>query len=224
LRTPLNAIIGFSTLMRDEARGPMPPDYREYSGLIVESGEHLLDVINSVLDIAKADSKRMKLNRNEVEVEPIVRFSSGLVAQMAHKAGITYEVEVKGDLPRLYADVAKLRQVLINLLSNAIKFTPPGGKVKLKVEPDQNGGIAFLVQDTGIGIAPENIEIALTPFGQIDAVLARKYDGVGLGLPLSKTLVELHGGTLEISSTLGEGTTVTVRLPGTGFTEIKFHS
>jgi signal transduction histidine kinase len=222
LRTPLNAIIGFSTLMREGTRGPLPPDYQEYPGIIVESGEHLLGIINSVLDIAKTDSEGMVLDRHEVDVEPIVRFSSSLATQMAHKAGIAYEVEIKDRLPRLYADAAKLRQVLINLLSNAIKFTPPGGKVQLKVEVEQHGGVAFLIQDTGIGIEPANIEIALTPFGQVDGTLSRKYDGVGLGLPLSKKLVELHGGTLDIFSTPGRGTTVAVRLPRTGFSEIEF--
>jgi signal transduction histidine kinase len=222
LRTPLNAIIGFSTLMRDHLHGSLAPEYHEYSGIIMESGEHLLSIINSVLDIAKAESNRLVLDRQEVEVEPIVRFSSGMFAEIAEKAGVSYEVELDTNLPRLYADAAKLRQVLINLLSNAIKFTPTGGKVRLKVESDQDGGIAFLVQDTGIGIKPEHIKIALTPFGQVDTKLARKFDGVGLGLPLSKKLVELHGGTLNIASKPGKGTTIAVRLPRTGFTEIEF--
>ncbi len=217
LRTPLNAIIGFSSLMRDGLHGPLPGKYQAYPGLIVESGEHLLDIINSVLDIAKAESDKLVLDRREVEVEPIVRFSSDLAVQMAAKAQVQYAVEMASDLPRLYADAPKLRQVLLNLLSNAIKFTPSGGRVTLKVQPGDLGGIAFLVQDTGIGMDAQNIEIALTPFGQVDAKLARKYGGVGLGLPLSKKLVELHGGTLEIESTLGAGTTVAVRLPETGF-------
>ncbi|MBV8535028.1 MAG: hybrid sensor histidine kinase/response regulator [Alphaproteobacteria bacterium] len=220
LRTPLNAIIGFSTLMRDSTLGPIPAKYQTYPGLIVESGEHLLDIINSVLDIAKAESDKLVLDRHEVEVEPIVRFSSDLAVQMAAKAQVQYAVEVADDLPRLYADAPKLRQVLLNLLSNAIKFTPSGGRVTLKVLPDDLGGIAFLVQDTGIGMDAQNIEIALKPFGQVDAKLARKYGGVGLGLPLSKKLVELHGGTLEIDSAPGAGTTVSVRLPETGFAEI----
>jgi signal transduction histidine kinase len=224
LRTPLNAIIGFSTLMHEATHGPLPRKYQAYPGMIVESGEHLLDIINSVLDIAKAETDKLVLDRHEVEVEPIVRFSSSLVQQMAQKAEVSYEVEMAADLPRLYADAPKLRQVLLNLLSNAIKFTPAGGQVKLTVVPDQLGGIMFLVQDTGIGMDSSNIEVALTPFGQVDGKLARKYGGVGLGLPLSKKLVELHGGTLEIDSTLGEGTTVAVRLPETGFTEIEFRS
>ncbi|HTY70045.1 MAG TPA: hybrid sensor histidine kinase/response regulator [Alphaproteobacteria bacterium] len=217
LRTPLNAIIGFSSLMREGLHGPLPEKYQAYPGLIVESGEHLLDIINSVLDIAKAESDKLVLDRREVEVEPIVRFSSDLAVQMAAKAQVQYAVEMARDLPRLYADAPKLRQVLLNLLSNAIKFTPSGGRVTLKVQPGDLGGIAFLVRDTGIGMDAQNIEIALTPFGQVDAKLARKYGGVGLGLPLSKKLVELHGGTLEIESVPGAGTTVAVRIPETGF-------
>src|SRR5579883_1529688 len=147
LRTPLNAIIGFSSLMRDGLHGPLPGKYQAYPGLIVESGEHLLDIINSVLDIAKAESDKLVLDRREVEVEPIVRFSSDLAVQMAAKAQVQYAVEMASDLPRLYADAPKLRQVLLNLLSNAIKFTPSGGRVTLKVQPGDLGGIAFLVQD-----------------------------------------------------------------------------
>ncbi len=224
LRTPLNAIIGFSTLMRDETLGEVPQVYRDYPGLIVESGEHLLGIINSVLDIAKTESNKMVLDRHEVEIEPIVRFSSDQVQQMANKAHVAYDVEINDNLPRLYADAPKLRQVLINLLSNAVKFTPSGGSVTLKVERDQHNGISFRVQDTGIGMEPENIKIALTPFGQVEAQFSRKYQGVGLGLPLSKKLVELHGGTLDISSVPGSGTIVTVRLPGTGHEEIAVNS
>ena len=222
LRTPLNAIIGFSSLMRDETLGPMTRIYRDYPGLIVESGEHLLDIINSVLEIARTEADQMALNRREVEIEPLVRFSVGQVAQMAARGGVACDVELAPALPRLYADPAKLRQVLINLLSNGVKFTPSGGRVALKVMPDRHAGVVFVVQDTGIGIKPENIDLALTPFGQVDTRLSREFEGVGLGLPLSKRLVELHGGTLEIASAPGEGTTVTVRLPGTGFTEIEF--
>jgi signal transduction histidine kinase len=220
LRTPLNAIIGFSGLMRDQSLGPMTETYRDYPGLIVESGEHLLGIINSVLEIAKAEANQIALSRREVDIEPLVRFSMGQVSQMAARGGVSCAVELAPTLPRLYADPAKLRQVLINLLSNAVKFTPSGGSVSLTVMPDHQAGLVFVVQDTGIGIEPENLELVLTPFGQVDTGLSRDHDGVGLGLPLSQRLVELHGGTLEIASVPNQGTTVTVRLPGTGFTEI----
>jgi signal transduction histidine kinase len=223
LRTPLNAIIGFSSLMRDETLGPMPPSYRDYPGLVIESGEHLLAIINTVLEIARAETSEVALERSAVDVAAVVRFSARQVDEMARKGDIALSVELAPELPPLYANTAQLRQVLINLLSNGIKFTPAGGRVALTVTPDRDGGVAFVVQDTGIGIKPEDLALALTPFGQIGAGLARQHDGVGLGLPLSKRLVELHGGTLEIDSTPGQGTAVTVRLPRTGHTEIEFN-
>jgi two-component system, sensor histidine kinase len=222
LRTPLNAIIGFSTLMRDGVHGAFPSEYQPYPAMILESGEHLLDIINSVLDIAQAESNRLVLDRHEVDVEPIVGFSSNLIAPVAQKAQVDYVVELPEQLPKVYADAAKLRQVLINLLSNAVKFTPAGGKVTLAVEPDPAGGVTFRVRDTGIGMGRADIEVALTPFGQVDMRLTRKYEGIGLGLPLSKKLVELHGGTLAIDSIPGRGTTVSVHLPRSGFLEIDF--
>jgi signal transduction histidine kinase len=220
LRTPLNAIIGFSSLMRDETLGAMPPPYRDYPGLVVESGEHLLGIVNTVLEIARAESSEVALERAEVDVAGVVRFSARQVDEMARKGDIALHVELASELPPLHANAANLRQVLINLLSNGIKFTPSGGRVTLSVVPDQFGGVAFRVEDTGIGMKADDIAVALAPFGQVGGGLARQHDGVGLGLPLSKRLVELHGGTLEIESTPGQGTLVTVRLPRTGHTEI----
>jgi signal transduction histidine kinase len=220
LRTPLNAIIGFSSLMRDELLGPMPRAYRDYPDLVVESGEHLLAIVNSVLEIARAEASEVPLERAEVDVPAVARFSARQVDEMARKGEVALSVDLASDLPRLYANAANLRQVLINLLSNGIKFTPPGGRVALRVVPDRLGGVAFVVQDTGIGIRPEDIARALAPFGQIDSGVARRHEGVGLGLPLSKRLVELHGGTLDIESAPGKGTTVTVRLPRTGHSEL----
>jgi len=221
LRTPLNAIIGFSSMMRDETLGPMPAVYRDYPNLVAESGEHLLGIINTVLEISRAEISEVALERGEIDIAGVVRFSIDQVKAMARRADVALSVELAPGLPGLHADGAKLRQVLINLVSNGIKFTRAGGRVMLQVEPDRHGGIAFVIQDTGIGIRPEDIALALTPFGQIDAGLARQHDGVGLGLPLSKRLVELHGGTLEIASVPGQGTTVTVRLPRTGHSEIE---
>jgi signal transduction histidine kinase len=221
LRTPLNAIIGFSSMMRDEILGPMPAVYRDYPNLVAESGEHLLGIINTVLEISRAEISEAALERGEIDIAGVVRFSIDQVKAMARRADVALSVELAPGLPRLHADGAKLRQVLINLVSNGIKFTRAGGRVVLQVAPDRHGGIAFVIQDTGIGIRPEDIALALTPFGQIDAGQARQHDGVGLGLPLSKRLVELHGGTLEIASVLGQGTTVTVRLPRTGHGEIE---
>lgn len=213
LRTPLNAIIGFSTLMRDGIRGPLPQNYASYAGIIVESGEHLLGVINNVLDLAKAEENDLRISPAIVDVGEIVSYVSRMLQELARKANVAVAVELSRQLPVLRADSEKLRQILINLMSNSIKFTPSGGRVTLRVGPDGDGVIAFRVEDTGIGIASDQFGSVLMPFGQADTRLERKYDGMGLGLPISKKLVELHGGTLEIESAPGAGTVVTARLP-----------
>ena len=137
-----------------------------------------------------------------------------VVQEMARKAEVECEWEIAPELPAITGDPAKVTQILVNLLSNAIKFTPPGGKVSLSIEQCRSRrGVIFRIADTGIGMTPEQMPIALAPFGQVDSGLNRKYDGVGLGLPLTKRLIELHGGTIEIASKPGQGTTVTVYMP-----------
>jgi len=213
LRTPLNAIIGFSQIMHRRIYGPLADKYADYARIIADSGLHLLAIINDILDITKAETDRLVLAEEEVEIAGIVSLSTRIIQEMAELSGIDYRVEMRDDLPAIYADAAKLRQILINLLSNAVKFTPSGGRVRLTVGRESEGGLAFRVEDTGIGIAPDKIPLVLTPFGQLDSHLTRKHGGVGLGLPLTKRLIELHGGTMEIASTLGAGTTVTARFP-----------
>jgi signal transduction histidine kinase len=213
LRTPLNAIIGFSTIMRDGMFGPLSTKYAEYATAIADSGTHLLAVINGVLDIARAEANRLVLVEEEVEIARAVAFSVGTIEEMARRAQIDCHSDIPDDLPRFLGDAAKLRQILINLLSNAVKFTPAGGEVRVTVERDSEDGLAFRVTDNGIGMAPDKLPIALAPFGQIESGLNRKYDGVGLGLPLAKRLVELHGGTMVIASELGKGTAVTAHFP-----------
>jgi signal transduction histidine kinase len=213
LRTPLNAIIGFSGMMSDRMFGPLHEKYAEYAGLIGDSGRHLLAIITDILDVAKADANRLVLNEDAIEIGRITDLSLTIVQEMAKKAEVAYSCELDAGLPRLTADPAKLTQILVNLLSNAIKFTPRGGKVRLKIERRLAGGIAFRVEDTGIGMSAEQIPIALEPFGQVDSGLARKYNGVGLGLPLTKRLVEMHGGTIEIASRPGQGTKVSFVIP-----------
>jgi signal transduction histidine kinase len=166
-----------------------------------------------VLDLAKAESNRLVLTAEEVDFVQLVTLCNSMLDPQIRASRVDYRVEVDDGLPSIYADAAKLRQILINLLSNAFKFTPPGGKVTLAVTGDRATGLVIRVEDTGIGIAPDEMPIVLTPFGQVDSGLARKYQGVGLGLPLTKSLVELHGGTMEIESDPGLGTVVTVRLP-----------
>jgi signal transduction histidine kinase len=213
LRTPLNAVIGFSTVMQQQVFGPMPDKYLEYSKVIEESGTHLLTVINSILDLAKADASRLTLNEQEVEIADVVAFCEKIIRAMAQKADVAFVSDIDEALPRVFADPTKLQQILINLLSNAVKFTPPSGTVTLTIGLDASGDLMFRIEDTGIGIPADKIELALTPFGQVDTRLSRKYDGVGLGLPLTKILVELHGGRLDIDSEVEAGTVVTVRIP-----------
>jgi signal transduction histidine kinase len=213
LRTPLNAIIGFSSMMRDQLAGPLGTQYLEYTKIIVESGTHLLAIINDILDVARAETGRLKLSEEEVDIADIVSLSAGMIRTLAEKAEVECSFEVADDLPLFWGDPTKMRQILINLLTNAIKFTPAGGEVRLTAKQEQNGAINFLIKDTGIGIPADKMAIALAPFGQVDSSLARRYDGVGLGLPLTKRLLELHDGTLEIISEPGRGTEVTALLP-----------
>ncbi|MBV8888334.1 MAG: PAS-domain containing protein [Alphaproteobacteria bacterium] len=214
LRTPLNAIIGFTEIMREEIFGPVGSrQYRDYLGDILDSARHLLDVINDILDIAKAEAGKLELDEEEVEITTVIRAATRLVQDRAHRTELTIAINAPAGLPQLYADERKLKQILLNLLTNAIKFTPPGGHIEVGARIDEGGDFLLQVADTGIGIAPEDVATALTPFGQVDGSLNRKYEGTGLGLPLCRAMVELHGGILSIASQVDEGTTVTMRLP-----------
>ncbi|MBU6506509.1 MAG: hybrid sensor histidine kinase/response regulator [Alphaproteobacteria bacterium] len=213
LRTPLNAIIGFSEIMRDGKFGPLSVKYMEYATAIADSGNHLLTVINNILDMSRAEANRLVLLEEEIEIARAVAFSVGTIEEMARHAEIDCHSEIPEDLPRFFGDAAKLRQILINLLANAVKFTPSGGKVSVAVEQGPDGGMVFHVRDTGIGIPPEKLPLALAPFGQVDSGFTRQHSGTGLGLPLTKRLIELHGGTMQIDSKPGKGTTVTAQFP-----------
>jgi PAS domain S-box-containing protein len=214
LRTPLNAIIGFSEIMREEIFGPLgSPQYREYIGDVLDSAHHLLEVINDILDIAKAEAGKLDLIEDDVEIAQVTQSAMRLVQERAQRGGITIRKNLPAELPLLRADERKLKQVLLNLLTNAVKFTPPGGTIEIGGQIAEDGDFLMTVRDTGIGIAAENIETALAPFGQVDAKLNRKYEGTGLGLPLSNAMIHLHQGTLSIESEVGHGTTVTIRLP-----------
>jgi signal transduction histidine kinase len=213
LRTPLNAIIGFSELMRDAKFGPLSAKYVEYATAIANSGNHLLTIISDILDMARAEANRLVLVEEEVEIARAVAFSVGTIEEMARHAQIECHSEIPDDLPHFFGDAAKLRQILINLLSNAVKFTPSGGKVSVAVEQGPDGRMAFRIRDSGIGILPDELPLALAPFGQVESGHNRRYPGTGLGLPLTKRLIELHGGTMEIESQPGKGTTVTAQFP-----------
>jgi signal transduction histidine kinase len=213
LRTPLTAIIGFSEIIANQSFGPIgQPKYREFADDILHSGRHLLDVINDVLDIAKLQSGMTELRLQPVPSRNIVDAAARIVRKKAEQAGISLELLIPRDLPMIQADPLRLRQVLLNLLSNAIKFTPAGGKVSVAAEQCATG-LAITVRDTGIGMAQEDIPRALQPFVQVDNSLARRHGGTGLGLPLSKLFVDLHGGEFRIDSAPGKGTSVTIVLP-----------
>ena len=214
LRTPLNAIIGFSEIIKEEVLGPVGSvKYREYSSDIHESGQHLLSLINDILDLSKIESGTDELQEDMIEIPEIVRSALMLVGERAEQGGIKLELDLPDQLPALRADERKLKQILVNLLSNAIKFTDAGGAVTLRAWCRMDSGYVFQIADTGIGIAPEDIPKALSHFGQVDGDLNRQYEGTGLGLPLTKALVEQHGGVLDLQSEVGVGTTVTVRFP-----------
>lgn len=218
LRTPLNAIIGFSELMTSELLGPLgAPAYRDYASDILTSGRHLLDIVNDILDISKIEAGTMALNCDDVGIVELVSSCRRAVMTRALKGGLSVKLDIPEDL-EVVADPVFLKRILLNLLTNAVKFTPSGGGVIVHgrlIEGDKpdHGIVEIAVSDTGIGMTPEEIGIALVPFRQVDGSLSRKHEGTGLGLPLAKSLTELHGGTLTVDSQPGYGTTVRVRLP-----------
>ncbi|MGH6890436.1 MAG: MHYT domain-containing protein [Rhizomicrobium sp.] len=213
LRTPLNAVIGFSEMLQIEAFGPLGHErYHGYADDIHASGAHLLGLINDVLDIARIDSGQVDLDETNFAVLDLVDGAVRMILPHAAKAQVRLDYRVAPGLPELVADRRRLRQVLINLVSNAIKFTPAGGHILVMAEPDESG-LRITVQDNGIGIAAQDIPKAFERFGQVDGSFARKYDGVGLGLPLARDLVELHGGRLTLESVPGAGTMATIILP-----------
>ena len=214
LRTPLNAIIGFSEMLTGEVLGRL--GHRSYVGYardIQQSGLHLLQIINDILDLSKVEAGQLRLREEIVDVRQAIESSLQIVAERALSAGLVLTKSIDRDLPLLRADKKMIKQILLNLLSNAIKFTPSGGRVKVIARSEPRGALALAVEDTGIGIASSDLPKAMMPFGQVDSALSRKFPGTGLGLPLTKSFVELHGGSLEIRSAPDVGTSVIIRLP-----------
>ncbi|MCK6452776.1 MAG: ATP-binding protein [Alphaproteobacteria bacterium] len=213
LRTPLNAVIGFSDLLATETFGSLNQRQRDYLADIRRAGAHLLELVNDVLDVTRLDAKAMVLEDDETDLATVVSDAAALVAVRAQEAEVRLQVDCPPDTHIVRIDPRRVRQILLNLLSNAIKFTPPGGAVRVAALATAEGALALSVSDTGIGIAAADIPVALALFGQVDSSLARKYDGTGLGLPLSKRLIEAHGGALTLTSEVGVGTCVTVTFP-----------
>ncbi|HEY9079358.1 PAS domain-containing sensor histidine kinase [Magnetovibrio sp.] len=214
LRTPLNAIIGFSETMKHSVFGPMGnPQYEEYAAFIHSSGTHLLHLINDILDVSAVEAGKLTLREEEVSLADICEAALHIIRPKAREAYITLTGIEDTTLPLLMADPLRLKQIFINLLSNAIKFTPERGTVTCSASLDEENNMLITFADTGIGMDGPSLNKALEKFGQVDSSLSRKHEGTGLGLPLTKGLVELHGGVMEIFSEPDKGTTVTIRFP-----------
>ena len=213
LRTPLNAIIGFSDLMKSEMLGPIGNDtYRGYISDIHFSGSHLLEVINDILDVVRHESGKMELKEEKIAIGEIIADALRLIAPQARDGQVNLSWRRSSTpLPALFCDRVRVRQMLLNILSNAVKFTEPGGNIEIKTEVTR--GLELIVKDNGIGIEPDDLARILMPFGQVASVYTRNHQGTGLGLTLTKSLIERHGGQLSIYSLPGLGTTVRLSFP-----------
>lgn len=214
LRSPLNAIIGFAEVMKEQMFGPVKPKrYHEYVTDIHSSGVHLLAVINDILDLSKSASGKLDLSETVVSLRTVIDASLRLVRERARDGSVALHNEAPPDLPDVRADQRRIMQILINLLTNAVDFTPAGGTVRVGGAVEKSGQVALWVADTGAGIAQSDIPGVLEAYGQGDAAQNRRGTGTGLGLPIAKSMIEQHGGTLTIESKVGEGTTITLRFP-----------
>jgi signal transduction histidine kinase len=214
LRTPLNAIIGFSEILEKEMFGPLGvPTYADYARDIRQSGEHLLAVVNDILDLSRIEAGRMELSDLEVELGELISACLRMVSVRAEEREVAISTDLRCLPLSMRCDMRSIKQALLNLLINAIKFNKRGGTITIRADVAADGWLELAVSDTGIGMDPADIPSALTPFVQVSSSLSRSYEGTGLGLPLAKSLVELHGGKLLLNSALDVGTTVTLRLP-----------
>ncbi|MBT4934065.1 MAG: PAS domain S-box protein [Rhodospirillaceae bacterium] len=214
LRTPLNAIIGFSRTIKEEIFGPLNNDkYQEYLNDIHNSGQHLLGLIDDILDASAIEARALELQEESVNIVAIIESTIRLIELRAKEGLVTIKFSFDPEIPLIYVDSRRTTQIMLNLLSNAIKFTPEGGEVSVHLRLNDDGSVAISVSDTGAGMNDREMEIALSRFGQVDSGLDRMHEGTGLGLPLTKGLMELHGGTLEIESEKGKGTLITATFP-----------
>jgi signal transduction histidine kinase len=221
LRTPLNAIIGFAEMMQRSSFGPLGHKrYEEYIGDIHTSGRHLLEMVNDILDLTKAEAGKLDLIEEPVDIAEIADAACRMVAPQARARGIIVNNRIARALPMLYGDERRFTQIMLNFVSNAVKFSNDGGRVELDAFIDLDGSFAIMVRDNGIGIAESDIPRVLKIFQQADNGNTRRYGGTGLGLPLAKKLIELHGGNLILESSLGAGTRVVARFPASRVVEV----
>lgn len=214
LRTPLNTIIGFSKILSEHDRRRLPDDeIVEYAQLINDSADHLLSVINDILDISKIQSGKYTIDAQETSISDIIKYCQTSFQKQAFDSGVELAVAMVSPIPPVRGDSAKLRQAISNIVSNAIKFTPNGGKVLIEASGTTDGGVVVTIRDNGVGMSEEEIAVAMTPFGQVDGSRTRWREGAGLGLPIARALIDLHGGRIDIKSRKGQGTAVSVLLP-----------
>jgi signal transduction histidine kinase/ActR/RegA family two-component response regulator len=214
LRTPLNAVIGFSEVIAREMFGAVGhKNYKEYAKDIYDSGSHLLQIINDILDISKAEAGELKLAEGIVDCQELIAASCRLIGPRVKKSELTLATNLPNRLPRLRADGRMVKQIILNLLTNAVKFTPPGGRIGIEVTADDQHGLVIGIRDTGIGIAKADLDRVRQPFVQVDGSLSRRHEGTGLGLPLVDMMMTKHGGSFELDSELGKGTTARLRFP-----------
>ena len=213
LRTPLNAIIGFSEIIKlDQTR--MRDHYPEYAGYIHDAGTILLNIINGILDLARIEAGKVELQEELIPQGQLIYSAVNTIRPLAHRKSIEVTCEIEQPATMLYVDPTKFKQVALNLLSNAVKFTEPPGSVAVESVLHRSGDLMLSITDTGMGIPPEQIERVFQPFEQVADHLTREHEGSGLGLPIAKALMELHGGDLVLTSQPGEGTVARIRLPG----------
>jgi PAS domain S-box-containing protein len=214
LRTPLNTILGLSEILMEQRRGPLTEAQERALELITSSGQHLLGLINDVLEVSKIEAGKLQIHPDVISVKEVCESSLNFIKELALKKSITLDYWNNEEIARVYADPQRLKQILVNLLNNAVKFTPEKGNVGLEVEVNtEHDQIQFIISDTGIGIAPEDLHKLFTPFTQLDSSLARQYAGTGLGLVLVFKFTELHGGSMQVESEVGKGSRFIVTLP-----------
>ena len=214
LRTPLNAIIGFSEIIKNEVFGPVGhKEYNEYAADIHNSGRRLLKVINEILDVSKIEAGERQLNENLVNIEKVVQTCCSLIVPKLESSSIKLENMLGEDTPKIIGEELAIKQMVMNLLSNAVKFTPAGGQITISCDVRKNGSCRLNIKDTGVGMAADQVEKAISPFGQLDTKLSRANSGTGLGLTLVNSLIKLHGGSLDIKSKENKGTTASLVFP-----------